>query len=33
MSTSGIIMMILVLSGIWGGFAYFLYKTLSQDER
>jgi hypothetical protein len=31
-TTSGIITMILVLSGTWGGFAYFLYQTLTQDE-
>jgi hypothetical protein len=32
MTTSGIITMVLVLSGTWGGFVYFLYQTLSQDE-
>jgi hypothetical protein len=32
MSLSGIVTMILVLSGTWGGFVYFLYQTLSQDE-
>ena len=28
MELSGIITMILVLGGIWGGFGYFLYHTL-----
>jgi hypothetical protein len=31
-SAAGIITMVLVLGGIWGGFAYFLYRTLSEDE-
>jgi hypothetical protein len=32
MSVGGIVTMVLVLGGIWGGFAYFLYQTLKQDE-
>jgi hypothetical protein len=32
MTTLGIITMIVVLAGTWGGFVYFLYQTLSQDE-
>ena len=31
MELSGIVVMILVLGGIWGGFAFFLYQTL-QDR-
>ena len=32
MEPRGIVTMILVLGGLWGGFAYFLYHTLSQDK-
>lgn len=32
MEMSGIVTMIVVLGGIWGGFGYFLYLTLHQDE-
>jgi hypothetical protein len=32
MSLGGIVTMVLVLAGTWGGFAYFLYQTLKQDE-
>ena len=31
MELAGVITMILILGGIWGGFAFFLYKTLQQD--
>ena len=32
MTLGGIVTMVLVLAGIWGGFAYFLYQTLKQDD-
>lgn len=32
MSAEGVIVMVLVLGGIWGGFAYFLYRTLGEDD-
>jgi hypothetical protein len=32
MEPIGIIAMVAVLGGIWGGFAYFLYRTLDQDK-
>jgi len=32
MEPAGIVMMVLVLGGIWGGFAYFLYLTLKQGK-
>lgn len=31
MTASGIITMAVVLAGTWGGFAYFLYRTLTED--
>jgi hypothetical protein len=33
MSFSGVVTMVLVLAGIWGGFAYFLYQTLKGEDR
>jgi len=32
MELSGIVTMVLVLGGLWGGFAYFLYQILSEDK-
>jgi hypothetical protein len=32
MELSGIVIMILILGGIWGGFAYFLVQSLNQDR-
>ncbi len=32
MEPVGIVMMILILGGVWGGFAYFLYQSLHQDQ-
>jgi hypothetical protein len=32
MEPAGIVTMVLVLGGIWGGFAFFLYHTLHQDD-
>lgn len=32
MSISGWIMMILVLGGVWGGFAYLLIQTIRQRD-
>jgi hypothetical protein len=31
MELSGIVMLVLILGGTWGGFAYFLYQSLNQD--
>jgi len=33
MQTSGWIMMVLVLCGVWGGFVYLLVKSVRQDGR
>jgi hypothetical protein len=33
MSLSGYIVMTVILSGIWGGFAYLLYQTLKGEGR
>jgi hypothetical protein len=33
MQTSGWIMMVLVLGGVWGGFVYLLVRSVRQDER
>ena len=33
MSGGTIVMMVLVLGGIWGGFAYFVRETLRQEQR
>lgn len=32
MEMGGVVTMVVVLGGIWGGFAYFLYRTLQQDD-
>ncbi len=32
MNLSGIIVMILVLAGIWGGFAYLVYLNVKQGQ-
>jgi hypothetical protein len=29
---SGYIMMVVVLTGVWGGFVYFLYQVGKQDR-
>jgi len=33
MQTSGWIMMIVVLGGVWGGFVYLLVRSVRQPER
>lgn len=32
MSAGTLVMMLLVLGGIWGGFAYFVRETLRQER-
>jgi len=32
MELQGIVTMVVILGGIWGGFAYFLYQSLQQDR-
>ena len=33
MPLSGYIMMTIVLVGVWGGFVYFLYRTIKQNRQ
>jgi len=32
MELAGIVTMVLILGGIWGGFGYFLYQSLHEDS-
>lgn len=32
MELSGVVIMVLVLGGVWGGFLYLVYQTVRKDK-